>query len=249
MLQEIDLEHKPSNEEWLDYLDKDAVKEVPPQPGQLREGSVSHPGSADAPGTVTIGSLEFKGYVQIWNTKTGYLYEVPRNLLWQFMPLTFPGGKQKVYTMTDPRIPHPKGDNLPCYLHPSSPMYARLQGMGYPTCPKHGIPNRSALERHMSSSHKNTWKFVQDDKIESQRDEDRRLHREMMEALSTAAVKGMAPATVVVPDVTPKRPRAKKPAPVVTAECPECGKEFKGVTQKQAEQRVKLHAQHCPAKS
>ena len=245
--------------EWDDLVNSDLPEpqDVLP-PGYLGTGEIINRPSEENPAPMKVSDLAFKGYVEVWDTRTGVLSLQPRWLLWQTMTKKREDGSQ-VFTLVNPQIPPSYGDDLMCPLHPESALYARLKGMGFATCPKRHIPNQAALNSHIEHSHKRTWAFMEQDRQDRIREEDRQLQRDMLEAMTKAAVRG-----VTRPEYTSETPvilgHEDYSGPVVVdtitvpsrrelfdAACPACTKVFHGKTRKQAGQRLSLHQRACKA--
>src|SRR3990167_7532849 len=96
-------------------------------PGYLKQGDTVEWET----GSVTITDLAFKGYVRVWDNRTGVESLQPKWLLWQTFQLKRPDGSY-IFTDKDPQIPQNYGLDLVCLLHPDSPDYPMLQSMGFP---------------------------------------------------------------------------------------------------------------------
>lgn len=238
------------NSEWADLVNQD-LPEVLPE-SYSHEGEIVNRPSEDLAAPIRVNSLEFKGYVQVWDTRTGDRSLQPRWLLWQTMTKKREDGSL-VFTLTDPQIAPKYGADLKCPLHPSSPEYARLMNMGFKECQKGHIPNQAALASHLSHSHKSTFAYLEQSKAEQIRAEDRQLQRDMLEAMTKAAVRGVA-ASVAEPLNLQEGDRDLAAVTVPSrrnlfdAACPDCSKTFQGKSKKQAQQRVGLHQRACPNK-
>jgi len=246
------------NSEWGNLVNAD-LPEVLPE-SYSHEGEIVNRPSEDAPAPMKVNSLEFKGYVQCWDTRTGRLVLQPKWLLWQTMAKKRPDGSQ-VFTLTNPHIAPNYGADLKCPLNPASPEYQGLMDMGFKECQKSHIPNRAALNSHLAHSHKATFRHLEESRAERIRDEDRKLQQDMMAAMTQAAMRGVSvPNTVpnTVPEtqsivlqegdqdtssiVIPSRQN------LFEVPCPDCPRTFNGKTKKQAHQKLVLHQRHCPNK-
>lgn len=244
-------------DEWNDLVNSD-LPEVLPQ-DYVHQGEVINRPSEEAPAPMKVSDLAFKGYVPVWDTVTGVESLQPKYLLWQTMEKRREDGS-KVFTLTNPHIPPRYGDDLKCVLHPESPLYSKLMGMGFQSCIKRHIPNQAALNAHLSKSHKATWAYLEQDRLDRIREEDRQLQRDaiaanqrMLEAMTQAAVRGVsAPVTETITVGPQDRDTSQIVVPsrrnLFDSSCPDCGRTFHGSTGKQAKQRMGLHQRQCKAK-
>lgn len=226
--------------EWEQLL-AEAGADVEPDT-YMKPGEILTRPSADTPWAQRVNSLDFKGYVQVWDTVTGIMSLQPRWLLWQTMTKTRANGS-RVFTLHDPKIPQAYGNDLMCPLHPQHPDFPRYKSQGFPECPgkKRHIPHQQALNSHIRHTHKRLWEAMEQDRQDRIREEDRQIQRDLLQTMATAAARGASvpavPASVKVRDL-----------PGITAACSDCGREFTGASKKQAEQRVNLHKRNCKAK-
>ena len=147
-------------------------------PGYMKQGDTI---PDDAGNTVTVTDLAFKGYVKVWDNRTGVMSYQPRWLLWQTFQLKRSDGSF-IFTDKDPHIPQNYGLDLVCLLHPDSPDFPMLSAMGFKPCLKHHTPTRAALDDHMKKTHKRAYAAMEKHLTTSRRDEDRALQ---MEAIKT----------------------------------------------------------------
>lgn len=143
-------------------------------PGYMKEGDTGQ----DETGNYTIEELAFKGYVKVWDNRTGVMSYQPRWLLWQTFQLKRPEDGSFIFTDKDPVIPQNYGLDLVCLLHPDSPDYPMLKGMGFKPCIKHHTPTKTALDDHMRLSHKRAYAATKEHMTEKRREEDRELQKE-----------------------------------------------------------------------
>ena len=204
---------KPVQEEWGELLAEQGRDVVPP--GYMKDGEILNRPSDENPAPMRVNSLAFKGYVEVWDTQTGIKSLQPRWLLWQTMRKKRADGSL-VFTRTDPKIAPNHGADLKCPLNPASPEHFRLKSMGFKECTKQHIPHQDALMRHVRKSHQRAWEAMEREREDRLREEDRQMQRDMLQALTAAAVKGV---TVVTPEPalvtgSPERPLyVKDPKP------------------------------------
>ena len=251
-LNRVESQYEPTEAEWQELINREVadlpeVSEIPEvtPPGSPKQGTITHVGTNESPGDTRIAALAFEGFVEVWNRKTGDKSLQPRWLLWQTMSKTFEDGT-KVYTMTDPKIPQSLGDDLPCFLHPSHEMSDRLRKMGFPECRKAHLRNQQARNAHCRHSHKAAWSFLEDDKAERIREEDRQIQRDLLRVMSEAAMRGI---NVEVPESVKQFVADDIPIPtrkdLFTANCPRCLKDFTGKSRKRANAKVLQHDRFC----
>lgn len=179
-----------ANKEWTDLLQEEIVTVDAPS-SYMGPGEIINKPTADAPLPLRVTDLAFKGYVEVWNTRTGRHALQPRWLLWQTMAKKREDGST-VFTLTDPHIPQNYGADLFCPLNPLSPDYSKLKGMGFQDCRKQHIPHQDGLNRHIRKSHNRAWTALELDRSNRMREEDRQAQRELTEAIKLAVVKGVA---------------------------------------------------------
>ena len=197
----------------------------------LQEGQVLSRGQDgdESAAPIRVSDLRYKGYVQVWDTKTGDESLQPWWLLWQTMRKRHPDGTL-VFTRTNPHIPPEYGEDLFCPLNPQAPKEQRFGGRGYKPCTKRHIPHWDGLQRHIKKSHPRASEAIERAKRDEERAEDRALametvqtQRDFMKALLVrdATLSGIAD----VPEV--RKPRQPATGDV-TKVCDVCQQEFHG---------------------
>jgi hypothetical protein len=166
---------------------KDSGMSVVPET-YLQPGKVDASDEGDL--SVDVTSLRFKGYRRVWDTLTGRMALQPWWLLWQTMQKKREDGSQ-VFTLEDPHIPPDYGLDLKCPLHVDSPEWPELKSMGFKSCKRIHVPHQDARERHLRSSHKSAYQAIQRLREDRQREEDRQLQKDMLQALTGAAARGV----------------------------------------------------------
>lgn len=146
--------------------------------GYMQEGDK---GTDEAGGNYTVEQLAFKGYVKVWDNRTGVMSYQPKWLLWQTFQLRREDGSL-IFTDRDPKIPQNYGLDLICQLHPDSPDYPLLKGMGFKPCYKHHTPTRDALDRHMQRTHQRAYAALVTHRTEQEKEADRALQREVIKS-------------------------------------------------------------------
>ena len=225
----------PSMNEFLGASSQDDGHEIRP-PDYMRVGEeIIRPGAGD-PSGMKVSDLRFKGYVRVWDTKTGIASLQPWYLMWQTMRKTHPDGSP-FFTRTDPHIVPNHGADLFCPLNPAASEYEGLKGMGFKPCGKRHIPHLDGQDAHVRKSHKRAFVVIERLRQEKIRGEDRALQ---LEALRTnqsvlAALAGNV------------EPGAAVALPVFTLNCPKCGKAFTKGSQGGAKSAVRGHGRRCKA--
>lgn len=198
--------------EW-DNLLKEQPDTVVPE-SFMKVGEIVNKPTESAPAPMQISDLAFKGYVRVWDTITGVESLQPWWLMWQTMRKKREDGSQ-VFTRTNPHIPPNYGADLFCPLNPEAPEYAQYKAKGFKACLKRHIPHEDALMQHVRKSHMRAFAMMERDREDRIRDEDRQMQRDMLAALTGAAVKGVQAdqeaAPLYVSD-KPKRPGRKPKA-------------------------------------
>ena len=231
---------------WEKLLEEDALQDFQETPDEgveveveshLKLGDTINVPSTEAPLRMEISDMAFKGYVELWDTQTGRKILQPKNILWQIPSMKQKDGSQ-MYTRRDPHIEPNYGAKLFCALHPDSPDYSRLQGMGFKDCRKHNIPHEAARMEHLQKSHKRAFAALEREREDRIREEDRDLQREVLTAMTGAAVKGIANESSGQPATETQE---------FSATCPDCGIEKTGNSKRRANAKIKMHRPHCKA--
>ena len=146
----------------------------------MQEGDIINAPSTEAPLAMRLSELRYKGYVRVWNTKTGDTSLQPWWLLWQTFRKKHPDGSL-AFTRTDPKIPPNHGEDWHCPMNPNAPddpRFAAVKTMGFKECKKQHIPHLDALYQHLRKSHKRAWDAMERDEEERAREEGLSLQRE-----------------------------------------------------------------------
>ena len=148
--------------------------EKAPEPG-ARAGEVLDPGSSDKP-SVTMGSVESAGYVYIYNTETYERSKCNQNMLRRKLLETRPDGS---YIWATRLLPgqEPTRGQLKCLLHADSEQRAYYDTLGLPTCGKSNLTSPFQQQMHMQRKHKTEWATIEQQRIATERQEDRDLYR------------------------------------------------------------------------
>lgn len=209
--------------------------------------------SEESPGALRITDLRFRGYTQVWDTKTGDMSLQPWWLLWQTMRKKHEDGAPR-FTRTDPKIPPSYGDDLACPLNPESTENEFYRGKGFRSCKKRHIPHEDALWRHVRHSHKRAWDMRQTETANRERREDRELQQRILDAqVSLAeAMKGrLVPedlakeATQIVAQAQEQPATDLQTSGGATVYCPKCNKAFTREDKDHAEASLRSHGWHC----
>lgn len=166
--------------EWAELLNK--VGESAPGT-YLAEGEILSRGTeaeGDSLALMKVSSLQYKGYAEVWDTRTGEKSLQPWYLLTQTMRKKREDGSQ-VFTRTNPNIKPDYAADLICPLNPAAPPEQSFGGRGFKPCRKQHIPNANALLMHIRKSHKQAWEAMERERAERERAEDRALQREAIE--------------------------------------------------------------------
>jgi hypothetical protein len=187
----------------------------------------------------TIQNLEYKGYVQIWDTKTGVISLQPKYMLWQTLRLRHEDGSLQ-YTPTNPMITPDYGQDLFCPMNPKSAEYYQIADMGFKPCRKQHIPNQDAVQTHVTLKHKRGAAALQRARDNRIRDEDREMQRESIRT-NNAMIEALAGRVVTQAEPT-VNPKAKAE---FQATCGQCGKMFAKRSQTRANGALRLHQLNC----
>jgi hypothetical protein len=219
---------RPAETEWDALLSEGSDSVVPTS--YSKEGDVINRPNEGAPSAMRISDLKFKGYKEVWDTRTGVKSLQPWWLMWQTMRKRRPDGSM-VFTEIDPKIPQDNGEDLFCPLNPNAPVdvrFAEAKGMGFKECIKKHIPNMAALMAHLNSSHKRAAAAINQAREEQDRQETMDLQREGIRTQQEFMNIMMSQAS----GQTLTQPRPDAPTSTVNLDtessCSECDKTFSG---------------------
>lgn len=195
------------------FRDSDVVPD-----GFLKKGDKEGATLSGEP-NMTVEDLAFKGYVRLWDNRTGREILQPRWILWQTAQIKRPDGSF-MFTDRDPGIQPHYGLDLVCLLHPDSPDYELLKDRGFNPCYKKHTPTKVALNDHMRLSHKRAYAAMKEVMDERRREEDRTLQQDAIKS-NQELIRAMAEQVggkkiVSTPEASlylspnPKPPKARK---------------------------------------
>lgn len=214
-------------------------QEVQPE-HHLKPGDILS-GQGDGLAPMKVGSLRYKGYVEVWDTETGDKSLQPWWLLWQTIRILTESGKPK-YTRSNPHIDPDYGEDLFCPLNPNAPEGQRFVGRGFRPCRKRHIPHLDALEMHVHNKHNRAHQAIERIRQEQIRSEDRQLQMDAIEAQKAAMLTmSQAFASTVSGGTAPAQRRAPKAAAEVTVGCPDCGELFTSTRKIAANNKMQAH--------
>lgn len=132
-------------------------------------------------GLVGKVSLENADHICIYDTKTGEMSRVPRNMLGQLLQLKRNG--EYIFTTKKPPF-EPKKGGLKCMLHKDDPNRKHYDDLGFPVCRKEGIPNQHQLKEHMRRRHPQEWATIEDERKEAAKQAEREFQMAILKAAS-----------------------------------------------------------------
>jgi len=156
--------------------------EVAAEPGGVELGGFEHKGSDDVPATMTLTELSSAGWVYIYDTKTGDRSLCNRNMLAPHLNKKRVDGTY-VFTTTPPAI-KPRGGTFRCMLHRDSSLRVYYDTLGLPVCPKDNLSSQFQVTRHMQKRHKQEWQTLEQERIDTEKREDRAFQREIINRVS-----------------------------------------------------------------
>ena len=155
----------------LEEMLRDA--EVAPEPGESMKDKVIHKGDEDLPTPMVRSMLESAGWVYIYDTQTGERSTANRNMLRQLLRRKREDGSL-VFTTIKPPF-EPKRGTYKCMLHPNDPNRGHYEELGFPVCMKSNLTSPFQVRRHMEKRHKMEWAGIEQERIDTERAEDRKL--------------------------------------------------------------------------
>lgn len=190
----------PEREALIAEMLRDAEGRKVELPSELTKNPVLNPEDKTAPPTVVTG-ITSAGYVYVWDTRTYVKAPVLYYILAQVLRQRREDGSYR-WTTNDPGK-LPKRGTYVCMLHKDHPNRKHYDELGFRVCPRDGIINAYQVTQHMKSKHRAEWATIEQERVERERQEDRRLQQLMVEAVAgkTIEAAGEAKKSVFVCDV------------------------------------------------
>ena len=149
------------------------------EPGGSR--SVVHQGDAEMP-LPLVQVVESAGHVILYDTESFEPSLFNKNMVPGIMRLKRPDGKYQ-WTQTCPGLP--QRGSMKCLLHPDQPEREQYTRMGLGVCRKRNIPTQFQLTQHMKTFHPGAFATLEDERQRREREEDRKLQRDLIKAATT----------------------------------------------------------------
>ncbi len=128
-----------------------------------------------------VSSIESAGYSFIYDTQTGERSLTNNNMLRTQLGKKRPDGAA-FFTTIDPQIPLKRGV-FKCLLHPENPNREHYDEMGLATCKKSNLNSVYQVKRHMQKRHKDEWAVMEDERLTTEKDKDRKLQESVLKAM------------------------------------------------------------------
>lgn len=141
--------------------------------------------SLDSELELSPAQLITAGWVYVYRIETGEPVPINKNMLLDKLKIMKDG--KKVFTTVKPEGVTVRKGIIKCLLHPSHPDRERFNEMGLPVCRKSNIPSKYELTRHMEIKHKTAWKTLELERIEKEKEEDKRFQRDMLKQMASSA--------------------------------------------------------------
>jgi len=156
------------------------LAEKAPEPGTLTLKQIITSGIDDTLPAV-IARIQSAGYVIVYNTQTKEPSLVNRNMLPTQLNKKHEDGSFAFTTMKQEGGPF-RGTNK-CLLHEDSPMREHYDALGFNRCKKSNLTSQFQVERHMAHRHPQEWATIQKEKTDSEKADDRKFQRNLMESI------------------------------------------------------------------
>ena len=211
----------PERENLIQQMLRDAQKTD--LSSDLTKNPVIHRGDTELPAPMIVNKITSAGYVYCWDTRSFFKAPVLYYMLPQILRQRRVDGSYR-WTVTDPKQ-EPKRGTYKCMLHKDDPNRAHYDDIGFRACPKENITNPYQVSQHMRSKHRVEWAAIEKERIDRERQEDRKLQQLMVESIARKPIEPTQPIaettrTIIVENVTEKE--AKK----TTFICDACGADF-----------------------
>jgi len=164
------------NEKLIEEMINEAEKAA--EPGELKRGQVINSGDEDMPAPMVAMKLKSAGYVYIYDNRTGDRSLCNRNMLLQALKKKRPDGST-VFTTAKPSI-EPKQGHFKCLLHQDNPNRKHYDELGLAVCKKANLISPYQVRRHMEKRHKMEWATIEQERIDTEKREDREFQRQIM---------------------------------------------------------------------
>ena len=161
------------NEALIQEMLRDAQKmEVP---SDLKTHPVVHKGDETLAAPMTVKEISGAGYVKVYDTRTGEEIPVLYYMLSQKLRQRRQDGSFQ-FTTNKVASTKPQGA-VKCMLHPEALNRAHYDELGFRVCSKGNITNQYQLRQHMIKKHPQEWAAIEQERLETERAEDRALQK------------------------------------------------------------------------
>lgn len=162
----------------LEELEELLTAEGEPQEDEFKAGM---PISAEGlPTPMQVASVEGNDKVTIYETKTGEPSQALSYMLPKLLKIKNPDGTRR-FTLRKPKTKPIEGTHK-CLLHPDSPQRAHYTELGLPICRKANLHSPHGVVQHMQRRHPTAWGVLEQERKDAEREEDRQLHKALVES-------------------------------------------------------------------
>ena len=142
--------------------------EKAPEPGE--SGKIDSEGL----GIAMTMRVESAGWATVYDTKTGVPSTINDNMLVSTLRKKRPDGS---YVFGLKQLVKPKQGTYICMLHKDDPNREHYDELGFAVCPKGNLSAPFHVKRHMQKRHKVEWAAIEDERLATEKKEDRDFQR------------------------------------------------------------------------
>ena len=154
-----------------------------PGPTGLEPGGnqvLVHKGDDKVPMPLVL-TVTSAGYITLWDILTHDPSLFNKNMARDALKRKRADGSPEfTYTFPGPPIQ----GTIKCLLHPDNPERGRFDRLGLPVCKKANIPSEYQLAKHMQIRHPTAYATLEAERIQREREEDRKLQRQLLTSIA-----------------------------------------------------------------
>lgn len=139
---------------------------------------IVHKGDATLDAPMVAKEISSAGYVYVWDTETFEKLPVLYYMLPSKLRQIRKDGVRR-FTTIDPKQKPWRGTTK-CLLHKDGEQRKYYDTLGFRVCNKQNITNPHALTQHMRLKHPQEWKFIEEARLQKEKQEDRELQRAIL---------------------------------------------------------------------
>ena len=157
--------------------------DVAEEPGAALLDDVIQKGDVETPSTGGM-KITSAGYTWVYDTKTGVPSKINNNNL---MAVLRKKWSDDSYVFGIKQTVKPKFGEFKCLLHSNDPNRSHYDDIGLAICPKDNLASPYQVRRHMLKKHKTEWDAIEQERIDTEKKEDREFQRMLISKATSEA--------------------------------------------------------------